>query len=305
MTTASAHVRKAQIDTFGAVSLILFSALLGFNQVVIRVVNEGLQPIFFAGLRSFGAAICVALWLKMRGRDISLSRAHLGPGLALGAVFATEFVFLFLALDFTTVARTSILLYSMPVWLALGAHFLLPGETIGPVKLAGLGLALLGVAIAIGMRGGGEASLLGDVFALLAAIFWAGIALLVRGTRLKEVGAETQLLWQLIPSAVILLAISPLFGPLIRDLQPIHLWGLAFQIVVVVSAGFTFWLWLLSIYPAASVASFSFLAPIFGVLFGWMLLGEMIGPSILIALAFVCAGLVLINRPPRQVPQNV
>ena len=39
-------VRKDRIDAFGAVSLVGFSLLLGFNQVVIKVVNEGMQPVF-------------------------------------------------------------------------------------------------------------------------------------------------------------------------------------------------------------------------------------------------------------------
>ena len=97
---------------------------------------------------------------------------------------------------------------------------------------------------------------------------------------------------------------APFFGEFIRDLQPIHLWGLAFQIVVIVTLGFAFWLWLLSIYPAASVAAFSFLSPVFGVFFGWWLLGETIGLPILAALLLVAGGLVLINRPG-QVPQKV
>ena len=44
--------RKTSIDAFGASSLILFSALLGLNQVLIRIVNSGMQPVFQAGLRS-------------------------------------------------------------------------------------------------------------------------------------------------------------------------------------------------------------------------------------------------------------
>jgi drug/metabolite transporter (DMT)-like permease len=71
-----------------------------------------------------------------------------------------------------------------------------------------------------------------------------------------------------------------------------------FQVIVVVSAGFIFWLWLLSIYPAASVASFSFLTPIFGLTLGWLLLDEPIGPGILGAAALVAAGIILINRRP-------
>jgi drug/metabolite transporter (DMT)-like permease len=67
-----------------------------------------------------------------------------------------------------------------------------------------------------------------------------------------------------------------------------------------VTAGFSFWLWLLSIYPPASVAAFSFLAPVFGVLLGWWLLDEPLGAPIIVALVLVCAGLVLINRPARK-----
>ena len=42
--------KKSQIDLFGAVALSSFSLLLAFNQVVIKVTNGGLQPVFFAGL---------------------------------------------------------------------------------------------------------------------------------------------------------------------------------------------------------------------------------------------------------------
>ena len=56
-------------------------------------------------------------------------------------------------------------------------------------------------------------------------------------------------------------------------------------------------LWLLSIYPSASVAAFSFLSPVFAVGLGWLLLGENVGGGILLALALVVAGLIMINRP--------
>ncbi|GAA0285852.1 hypothetical protein GCM10008966_03280 [Rhodovulum strictum] len=127
-----------------------------------------------------------------------------------------------------------------------------------------------------------------------------------RATPLNRVAPEMQLFWQVAVSAPILLALSPLFGPLLRDLAPLHLWGLGFQIVVIVSFGFVAWLWLLARYPAASVASFSFLTPVFGVGLGWALLGEHVGASVLGALVLVACGIVLINRPPRaQVPQKV
>lgn len=297
-------MRKDRLDTFGIISLVLFSALLGLNQVAIKVVNEGLQPVWFAGLRSAGAALCVGAWMLFRGLSLRPAPGTWRAGLLIGSVFAGEFIFLFNALDLTTVARTSVVFYSMPFWTAIGAHFLIPGQRITQVKAAGLALAFAGVAWAILDRpaGGGAASLAGDLCALAAAICWAAIALIARGSALKDVNPTMQLFWQVTVSTPILLIAGPLLmpvlGPLVRDLQPIHLWSLAFQIVVVVSAGFVFWLWLLSIYPPASVAAYGFLGPIFGVGLGWLLLGETIGPSILGALALVVLGLILINRPP-------
>ena len=189
----------------------------------------------------------------------------------------------------------------MPVWLALLGHVLIPGERITRVKGAGLALAFAGVVLAITRRDGtgGEASLVGDLCALAAALGWAGIALLAKASRLRTVRPEVQLLWQLAVSAPLLLLAAPLFGPLLRGPELIHWGALAFQIVVIVSAGFLFWLWLLSIYPAASVAAFSFLSPVFGVLLGWSLLGEQVGWEIIAALVLVAAGLILINRPAR------
>ncbi|MEQ8368955.1 MAG: DMT family transporter, partial [Roseicyclus sp.] len=256
--------QKDRIDAFGATALTGFALLLAFNQVVVKVVNEGLQPVFFAALRSMGAALCIYMWMRFRGLEISIQPGTLLPGLLIGSLFAVEFLLLFLALDLTTVTRTSVIFYTMPVWLALGAHVLIPGERITATKGAGLALAFVGVVIAIVLRGGdaGEASLLGDLLALGGAFAWAGIALCARATSLRTVRPEVQLLWQLSISAPILLGLSFFFGPLLRDPQAIHWAGLGFQILIVASAGFLLWLWLLSIYPAASVAAFSFLTPV-------------------------------------------
>ena len=296
--------RKDRIDAAGALALVGFSLLLAFNQVVIRVVNEGLQPVFFAGVRSVGVVLCLWLWFAVRRRPLGLKRKNLFFGCLMGTLFALEFVFLFIALDLTTVSRTSVLFNTMPLWMALFAHVLIPGERITRVKAAGQLLAFLGAAVAIAWRGdGGEGALLGDLLALLGAIGWAALALIAR-TGLKDVSPDRQLFWQVLVSTPILLVAAVFFGPFVRELEPIHLWGLAFQIVVVVTFGFSFWLWLLAIYPAASVAAFSFLVPVFGVFLGWWLLDETLGLPILVALGLVCVGLVLINRPS-QVPQNV
>ena len=80
------------------------------------------------------------------------------------------------------------------------------------------------------------------------------------------------------------------------QIEIIHLWGLLFQSIIVEAGGFLSWLWLLSIYPASGVASFSFLTPIFTIFFGWLILGESLTINFLFAAFLVIFGLILINR---------
>jgi drug/metabolite transporter (DMT)-like permease len=289
------QMRKDRLDAFGGSVLLGVTLLLAFNQIIIKLVNDGLQPVFFAGLRSALAVGFVWAWLAWKGRPPRLNRASLGAGLVIGAVFAAEF--LFLALDLTSVGRTSLIMYSMPVWYALLAHFGL-GERITPMKAAGLALAFSGCALAILSRPGtGEASLLGDLCALGAAWGWALTAFVARRPVMRAEGPEMQLFWMVLVSAPILLLAAPFFGPLVRDLQPLHLVGLLFQASVVVAGGFITWLWLMSVYPSSTVASFSFLTPILALGLGALIFGESITWPILAAALLVAAGIVLINRP--------
>ena len=62
------------------------------------------------------------------------------------------------------------------------------------------------------------------------------------------------------------------------------------------AGGFLFWLWLVSIYPASGVASFSFLSPIFTIFFGWLLLNESVSFTFIIAAGLVIFGLICINK---------
>lgn len=293
--------RKDRIDAFGAVVLITFSALLGLNQVLIKVVNAGLQPVFQAGFRSVCAFFPVLVFAMIARKRLSVTDGSLVPGLVSGSFFATEFLLLFMALDYTTVARASVFFYTMPFWVALGAHFLIPGERLTPLRLAGLAIAMAGVAYALLEDTGaaGPYAFYGDIACIVAASLWAGIALVARTTALSRSSPEMQLLYQLAVSAVTLVPISFLFGDVVREMTPGLAAIFAFQALGVVGIGFVVWFWVLSIYPASDMTSFSFLTPLFGVLFGWLILGEELTSAIVIALVLVSVGIVMISRKPR------
>ena len=289
--------RKSYIDGQGAILLIGFSLLLGFNQVVIKVSNGGFQPVFQAGVRSSLALVFLALWMWWRAIPLMPRSTNFLPGLLVGLLFSFEFICLFIALDYTSIARSSIMFYSMPVWLAIAAHFVLPNERLTALRSLGLFLAMVGMIWSLGsgllIEGG---SITGDLLALLSAFGWGAIALTVRLSSLSRERAETQLFIQLLISAPVLLIASLWFGDWLREPTVISYAALLFQALVIAFFAFLLWFWIMTIYPASGVASFSFLSPIFSVTLGWLILGEEVGFNLVGALACVALGLVLINR---------
>ena len=57
-------MKKDRLDGFGAISLLGITLLLAVNQVIVVEVNKGLQPVFFAGLRSILAVFFILAWLR-------------------------------------------------------------------------------------------------------------------------------------------------------------------------------------------------------------------------------------------------
>ena len=294
-------MRKDRIDALGAAALVTFSLLMGLNQVLIKLVNAGFAPAFQAGLRSaFALPLVLAFALAAR-RRLVVRDGSLWPGIVCGLFFSAEFLLLFTGLEHTAVSRASVLFYTMPVWVALGAHFLIPGETLTLRRVLGLVLAVAGVALALLEEAPAFVpdALVGDLMCLAGAAFWAGIALVVRTTRLSRSDPEMQLIYQLAVSAPVLLLAAPWLGDTVREVTPAILGIFAFQVLAIVCFGFLLFFWVLRHYPASDMASFTFLAPLFGVLAGWAVLGEPLSPGILGALALVGTGIVLVNWKPR------
>jgi O-acetylserine/cysteine efflux transporter len=69
--------------------------------------------------------------------------------------------------------------------------------------------------------------------------------------------------------------------------------------IIATIVGFGLWGRLLRRYPAAVVAPFSLLVPIFGMSAGALLLGEPLGPLRIAAAALVLAGLAVVAVPSR------
>ena len=295
-------MRKDRIDALGASALITFSFLMGINQVMVKLVNAGFSPVFQAGARSACALIPVLLFALIARKRLSVTDGSFLPGILCGLFFAAEFLLLFEGIERTAVSRASVIFYTMPVWVAVAAHFLIPGELLTPRRSAGLILAVAGVAVALLDEPPAflPDALAGDLLCILGSLCWAGIAITARISRLNRSEPEMQLIYQLAVSGPVLLFLAPFFGPVLREVTDTILWIFAFQVIAVVSIGMLVWFMVLRVYPASDMTSFSFLAPLFGVAASWIVLDEPFSWFIVVALAMVGTGIAMVSWKPKR-----
>ncbi len=292
-----------RLDAWAAFAVVACCASWGVNQVAIKAANGGISPVLQVGLRSGLAALLVLAWARARRVRLFERDRTLWLGLFAGLLFGLEFVCMYVGLAHTTASRGVVLLYLAPFVVALGAHFLIPGDRLTLPKIAGLTAALGGLAVAMGegLAEPGRPTLLGDLLSLAAAVMWGATTVFIRSTALGRAPHEKVLLYQLTLTFVILPPLSWAMGePGITMVSPPVLVGFAYTVVVVAFASYVAWFWLVRNYPPTRVASFTFLTPVFGVIAGNLMLGEPFTASLAAALALITFGIYLVNRPARR-----
>lgn len=288
-----------RLDAFATLAMVTLTALWGFQQVAIKVTNEAVSPAFQSGLRCAGALVLLLIWCRVRGIRLFERDGTLVPGLIVGVLFASEFALIYWALVYTDVARSILFLYCAPFVVAIGAHFLIPGERIRLAQAVGLLCAFGGLALAVkdGLSLPSPTALIGDLMMLLAGAIWAATTLVIKTTSLIRIHSAKTLAYQLGMTALFAPA-ALLFGESgITRFDGLIAASLAYQTVLVAFASYLAWFALIRTYPASTLSTFTFLSPLFAMLSGAIFLQERVTPVLWIALALVAFGIWLVNRP--------
>jgi len=291
---------RRDLDSRAIAIVVTLCFLWGLSQVSIKVANRGVSPIFQAAIRSIIAAALVTLWARVRGLPLVHRDRTLVHGLAIGLLFGTEFVFVYLGLYYTTASHAIVFLYTAPLFVALGAHWILPAEPITGRKIVGLLLAFIGVLVTFldSLHSPTQLQLLGDLFSLTAGILWAATSLYLKRVVRTSMTPSQMLFYQLGFSAVQLSVMTLLLEPQpVTDPTPLVLASLAYQGIVVAFASYLVWFWLIQAYPVSDISGFTFFTPIFGILLGGLLLQEPLTAKLLIGGGLVTCGMALVNWP--------
>ena len=286
-----------RLDAKAAILLTVLSLIWGLNAVAIKFSNEGIAPLFGAGLRSVIATFCLMIWM-MRKR-IELFPGRLLDGLIIGFLFGAEFGLLYLSLLYTTASSAWILLYTSPFFHALGAHFFLIGDRLSWNKAAGLALSFAGILILLSTHLGLPLTLqiTGDLLAIGAAVIWALSTVYIKRRLVTAVSPYHTLFYQILFSIPILFLFSFVFQETpVSHVDWLILLSIAYQGILVAFFSYLGWFFLVHTYAVSRISSFSFLTPVFATLAGVGLLNEQLTLRLIVSLMLVCIGIYIVNR---------
>lgn len=292
--------RKHHLDTLAVSLLIACCAFWGFQQILIKATVGEVPPLWQAAIRFVGATALLWAWCAWRGIRLFERDGTLLAGLLAGALFAAEFTCIYLGLRDTAASRLTVFLYTSPFVVALLLPRLVPSEKLRPAQWVGLSIAFAAVAVAFSEGFTGQSTarqLRGDALALAAGVLWGLTTLVIRGSKMATASAEKTLFYQVAVTALV----APLLSLGLGETWSLHYsaqaWGsLALQTVIGAFASYLAWMWMLRHYPATQLSSFTFLAPLFALVFGVLLLDERLTAQLVLALAAVALGIVLVNR---------
>jgi len=290
-------VMDDKLDAKAAILLTVLCLIWGLNAVAIKFSNEGIAPLFGAGLRSVIATFCLMIWM-MRKR-IELFPGRLLDGLIIGFLFGAEFGLLYLSLLYTTASSAWILLYTSPFFHALGAHFFLIGDRLSWNKAAGLALSFAGILILLSTHLGLPLTLqiTGDLLAIGAAVIWALSTVYIKRRLVTAVSPYHTLFYQILFSIPILFLFSFVFQETpVSHVDWLILLSVAYQGILVAFFSYLGWFFLVHTYAVSRISSFSFLTPVFATLAGVGLLNEQLTLRLIVSLMLVCIGIYIVNR---------
>ena len=225
-------------------------------------------------------------------------RRNLPKLLLLGAMLGTNWIFLFEAYNYTSVAAATMCYYMAPVFIILLSVPVF-GEKITPRKgicavVAVFGMVLVSDVLTTGLHG-----TKGLLFGLIAAVLYAVIVIINR--TLRDISAEDRTIMQFAASSLVMLPYVLLTENL-AALEPTPRVLLLLLIVGVVHTGIAYVLYFGSIahVSAQTAALLSYIDPIVAVLLSLTVLREPMSPTALFGAVLVIGAMILSEIAPKR-----
>ena len=285
----------------------LVAALWGSSYMFIKIALEDLSPVFLVFARCvLGAAVLAPF--AIRSGAFRAARQHPGVVVLTAATWIlVPFILITVGQQHVPSSLAGILVASAPIFTTLIAVTVVQSERLPPLGIAGIALGIIGIALLFGVDlGDGTAQVLGGLAILLASLGYAIGGMLAKRKlpgvpALGVAGSITAL------SALALLPVAPFVAP--AEMPGVDTIG-SMVVLGAGSTGLAFVLYFLlntEIGPSRA-STVAYLAPVFSVLYGVLLLDEGFTAGTAAGLVLVLLGCWLATAgrlPWRRAPEPV
>lgn len=275
--------------------LIALAAIWGASFIFMRVAAPVLGALWTAEARVLLGGLALLLWFRITGFDADLRR-HARFYLLVGTVnSAVPFTLYAFAAQHAPASMLAVLNSTAPMFgMAFGAAF--AGERVNARKIAGLILGAAGVVFIARPDSAGAGPMFGwAVAASLGACCGYGITgVLIKrfagGAPPRGIAAGNQL-----GAALVLAPLLPLLPPAAVP-GPLVVANLLALALLASAVAFLLYFRLIADVGATRALTVTYLIPVFGVLWGWVFLGETLAPGMLAGAAMIVGGTILVTR---------
>lgn len=269
--------------------IIATTLMMGLSFPIVRIsLNDGASPFMLMGLRFILAGVIMALVMLRRPQPHNAKQwgkiVLLGVVNMAGVMGAASF-----SMRWITSGEAAILTFTNPL-LVIVISALFMGMRYRVWQWFGTVLGLAGVIITFGGFNVSPGMFIG----LLSALFFALGTLLA-----KRWGGEFDTFvlagYQMLAGGLVLLGFSVLAEQPRLPADATSAGVLLYLVLFSSIAQFALWFYLLKKTDPARTSAFLFLAPFFGVLGGWLMIGEPLHWYVAAGGALICLGIFLVN----------
>lgn len=260
--------------------------------------------ILFAGMRFTLAGIMVILFACVMNRRLILPTKNIMKYASVLCLAQTvgQYFFFYIGVANTSGVKSSIIT-GLGNFIAIFAScFVFRREKMTSKKMFGCMLGIAGVVL-INVMGNEldlQMSVMGEGFLLIAQVAYALSTVMIGIFSSKESPVVLSG-YQFFIGGCVLMAIGVLMGGHIPKF-PLAAVGILIYLAFVSATAYSLWSVLLAYNPVSKVAIYGFVNPLFGVILAALVLGETrqaFNSASLIALALVCVGIYIVNRPDK------
>lgn len=299
--------RCARRDRLGTVlpRLLLLAAVVlwGWTFVATKILLEEIGPVEILGLRLAIGLPCLGVLLLARRVPLRFSRSDLWPLLAGGGVFTLHFLIQISGLVTTTATNTGWIIAVSPLALAL-LSFAFLGERLGRAGAAGIAVATFGILLLVSRGRLGDFGWLasvGDWLILGSAFTWAVYTVTTRDlSRRRHPLAVTFAVLAIATAATAVLFAATADLDAVRALSPRGLAALLYLAIPGMALAQWFWQEGVARLGATRAGLYLYLEPIATLGLAVPLLGEPLGPFIVLGGGLVLVGVWVGQRGVAQ-----